>query len=822
MNETNEPTKQMSSPQSSGSLSIRLAVFEPAGSKKTHLATITLSKSEDGSWTLQGGGLSNSSVEKLRPLLDRFAESRRALAANTSSPPGTLPKALAGMLTAEGFIVEELPAGDYQLNVQFDLKTGLIIGTHDSMHSLAAPNSELGRKVFDAIASGFGKASDELAKQIDKKVADRDFNGAIKSIKDEADRTLFGLRPTKRLLNSLLTIDVSGLSATDKRLLRDCRLLVAQRLRRFKIAGTEASGILAEDTATLTPEQTATLKTNVALGMLTRGNRETALSIWRDVLKEPSDLDAEGRGWAWRNISLASSADDREARLAAQLSADAFLQAGNKIEAGISLNRLADILLKEEPAEAVKKLDEMIVVLDKEGLTDRHVKGAALHARATQLSKLNQHSDAFRDASEAVELQRGLLGAEAQLVSSLHLASIEANRLGLGDKAGALAAEAEELTEELQIPHFQLAKRVTALGDLFDPKAAEDLLKDAEAANNLEIIASVRILQSTYDPLLADFQRLEILEETERRVAEVHGRRPMLDLVQFALGRQLVVMGQPQRAVEWFKKILSNDPFDVKARNGLLDCLWKLEKWGDAATFLRGQLDLFGEMPGLLYVYGKSLFEAGDFSGAVSALTKSFALAHRDESLQKRVFELREEALRLGGTVTPPRPPQPASGPVTREEFETALCDFSRFISAVKRMTFWIKDHDDYEWVAKPEGRAQDFLHIFLQARFGERVEVFEELKTGAGRLDLYVRLIGGLSIVVELKMAGFRYSGPYAAVGEEQIIHYMENRRTNLGYLVVFDARLDTFGAALLSGSHGSHTVIEEIIDVRPRVKRR
>src|SRR5262249_1289640 len=115
-----------------------------------------------------------------------------------------------------------------------------------------------------------------------------------------------------------------------------------------------------------------------------------------------------------------------------------------------------------------------------------------------------------------------------------------------------------------------------------------------------------------------------------------------------------------------------------------------------------------------------------------------------------------------------------------------------------------------------------NFLHIYLKARFQDRVDVFEEVGAGAGRIDLFVRLIGGLSIVVELKMCGFRYSTPYAAAGEDQILHYMDNRKTHLGYLVVFDARLDKHGEKLLSGSAGQHTVIELLVDVRPRVGRK
>jgi hypothetical protein len=110
-------------------------------------------------------------------------------------------------------------------------------------------------------------------------------------------------------------------------------------------------------------------------------------------------------------------------------------------------------------------------------------------------------------------------------------------------------------------------------------------------------------------------------------------------------------------------------------------------------------------------------------------------------------------------------------------------------------------------------------LHTFLKARFNERIEIFEEVGTGAGRLDLYVKLDGGLSVIVELKMCGGSYSSAYAASGEDQIRHYMENRKTALGYLVVFDGRLDTNGQPLLTRQAGPYTVLEKLVNVSPRV---
>jgi tetratricopeptide (TPR) repeat protein len=811
MSAGDHPKEQQPPQETEGASPPRLAVFKMDGEQKQHLATLTLTRGDGSAWTMQASG---PSAEGLAPLLHRFSETRREGAA--ASPAD----ALAEMLTSEGFVVEKLPAGDHQVNLQIDLKTGTVIGTHGAMHPLAAVDDDLGRRVFEAIAGGLGKAADEVADEIDKRLAEGDIQGAAAEVKLGLDRGLFGLRLSGRLLDALMRIDVSALSPAERRSVRDGRLVTAQQLERFDIAGLEADSILSEDPGTFTPIQIATLKMTSALGALRRGHRETSLLTWRTLLAEPSDLDAEGRGWALRNISNTLPDDDPEALRTAQRSSDAFLEAGNKAEAGKSLMRVANILMQSEPREAVKKLNEMVAVLDKEGLLDRRIRGAALQARANRLAKLNRHKDAFLDAVEAVEMRRGLLGVEAEFISSLHLAALEAATIGETEKADAYATEAETLTAELKIPHFQLAERVSALVTAFDANTAENLLRDAEAAGNLEVIAGVNVIRATMDPSLTDMQRLERLEETYTRLTKARVKHPILHPVSLAMAKQLLKMEQFARAVEWFRKILARDPYDNLAAPELVNTLWKTKKWGEAAIFIKQQLDLRGEQPGILYVYGKSLFESGDLSGAVSALTKSRALA-QDENLKKSAGELRELALQSGGTVVPPNP-APATGPVTRDEFEAALAEFAAFIAGRKRMDFWRPGEKDHEWIESPERQAQNFLHIYLQARFGSRVEIFEELATGAGRLDLYVRLIGGLSIVVELKMAGFRYSSPYAAFGEDQIIHYMENRRTHLGYLIVFDARLDKYREKLLSVAAGQHTVIEVFVDVRPRFGRR
>jgi hypothetical protein len=56
---------------------------------------------------------------------------------------------------------------------------------------------------------------------------------------------------------------------------------------------------------------------------------------------------------------------------------------------------------------------------------------------------------------------------------------------------------------------------------------------------------------------------------------------------------------------------------------------------------------------------------------------------------------------------------------------------------------------------------------------------------------------------------------------GTDSALH-VYNRKTNLGYLVVFDGRIDLFGERLVSQQVGLHTVVEKTVDVRNCVNKK
>jgi hypothetical protein len=104
---------------------------------------------------------------------------------------------------------------------------------------------------------------------------------------------------------------------------------------------------------------------------------------------------------------------------------------------------------------------------------------------------------------------------------------------------------------------------------------------------------------------------------------------------------------------------------------------------------------------------------------------------------------------------------------------------------------------------------------------FGDRVDIYAEAEAGAGRIDLALSFGGGLSVIVELKMCGARYSSTYAFSGSEQITHYMESMQKSLGYLLIFDARMRDFGKGIDPVTTiAGFTVVTQFIDVRPSIR--
>ena len=160
---------------------------------------------------------------------------------------------------------------------------------------------------------------------------------------------------------------------------------------------------------------------------------------------------------------------------------------------------------------------------------------------------------------------------------------------------------------------------------------------------------------------------------------------------------------------------------------------------------------------------------------------------------------------------------------VTLNNFEKALDDYIQYVEANLRKDYskYSKEEKRYKWISEPEKKCKKDLKMFLDLTFKDKVEIIEEVSIGAGFIDLYVKFNNNLEIIIELKMCGQNYTTNYAKSGIEQVKHYLKNKQTKLGYLLVYDARTEKYGTEIPSNIFNAGcTIFTKFIDMRMNIK--
>ena len=768
-------------------------------------------------WELSGDG---TDTDVLRRCLAELVEPE--VSENDERRLEAVAALIRAAVEANGFKIDRLPEGDLQIEFAVDLPSGRTYGKQKALHGFAHLTEDIGRNIQKAIQQAFNQPAEMHAAAILTALGEGNHQEAARLVLGQEDALIL-FSGSRSLLDAICAINQEGLEHDDANELKRIIVSLASAQHRYEIACDAAEQLLQGD-QTLDVQTKYSLRNMAAVGALKRGERESGLAMLRELLEDADQIDAAQRGWIWRNLSNALETDEPEARRAAQLSADAFLEAGDREESARSLAHLSRLQERDEPTTAIYQFDQMLDLISKEGVLNEEIRANILHRKARKLLELSNSRAAFDAAAEAADLRRGVLGAEESLISSLHLAGIAASIHGDKKSADAMNAEAEKLEIEVGFEHFRHARRVEALLKAWDPEVARSLLVVADQTENPELYAGIHVAVASGDPSLSSVQRLRRMESILKDLDRRHARHGAKHPVRLAIAQILKEMGNFAGAAEWYRKILNEAPLDTTVRQLFIEALWKAEKWAEAAIYLRHQLEAHGERPGILYAYGRSLSEAGQLSEAVSVFTRALKIAEANPSLQQTIREHRERALELGGSIIQPKAAAVApDDPVTLDELRTALKEFGTFVSASKRMDFWERRGGEkkHDWRKRPEKHGQTLLHTYLKATFKERVDIIEEIGVGAGRLDLLVRFVGGVSAIIELKMCGSGYSTEYARSGEDQIEHYMANRRVHLGQLIVFDARQGNNGSRIIIRKVSPENTIEEnTIDIRPTVK--
>lgn len=789
-----------------------------AGAESELRAIISLEARRDGRINMTVGG--TGSLKPLRAALNNLSESLFGKAQNDLVDVDQTAEQVTKALQDAGYTIQLLPASDLEIEAVFDYESGHLFSRLKPLHRHVEPLNDISGSINRALREGFEDLGRHALKAISEPLAQGDHAAAAVGLETAANDGIL-LFANSETLDAALKIDANVLDVATAKTLRQIRLALATKLKRYGDGEADAT-ILLNFGFDLTPAERSSIENVLGVILQARGAREAAIGLWRKVTAG-KDIKAAERAWAWRNLSLALPPHEPETARAARASADAFLEAGAKRDAVTSLLQLCEILKWQSPTDARVELERLPALIDRPGLLAQVERGTLHHTIGKRFLELRNASRARIEAETAVELLRGIQGVEEQLISSLNLAAITSES---GEDTAAsivFRTEAEHLVRTSGSPYFQLGARISALMHSFDDAESQAVVLAARASCNPELWVSAELAVALNDPALHPSLRLARIESLHKEIVSSDGDAGLLKIVALAIATLLEKEGDPTRAAIWLRRVLSDDPGALDARDMLVQVLSNNGKWKDLAEFLKSQIDRQGEMPGLLTVYAHALLNAGDGSAAITAVKKALKLLPHDDDRRVGLLDLRDRAFDLDGTLEQPAPPALPEGPVLREHLDQTLSDYEKYISGTKRMTFWnLGEPKKHVWISNPEQHSQTLLHTFLIARFGARIEVFEEVGAGAGRLDLLIRLQGGLKAVIELKMCGFGYSSTYASAGEDQVHHYMKARNVHLGYLVVHDARLDTNAVSLLSPSDDVDTVREILIDVRPRVSAR
>lgn len=729
---------------------------------------------------------------------------------------GELLVLLGGAVGPLGLTLRRIADADLVFNAEMDFSSGMVVGRSKTADGAQGLSAAVERGIAESIASISTRFADDLAAKIEV----MDAVDAVAAVRAAHSGGQLNFASTDRLADALAAIDVDALEDEAAKAFLPLRLLVATRLRRYPAAASDA-GTLLRRWSEHRPELAIEYHNAIAVAHADAGRVETAMSIWQKLVDSAPGPAASQRGQILRNLAFSTPSEDPRALEWIALSADVYLQAGNRREAAITHVHWGDILEQHDAREAVRMLESAASLLDQPGLIGDALRAALLYARGRRLVALGRDDEAVAAAMESAAVRRTLTGVEEELLASLALAEKAMRRLG-DPRAEDLAAEAAALLGEVPIARFVLGDKIASLLARWDPALAAELRGALATTDDLAVEIGAQTVLLVGDPDLGAEATLAGLEDLHARALARGACGEQLIPIRLCLANVLGASGAHNRAIAWLERTLADAPLAEGVADMLLAAHRRADSWEAGAAVSRREISLKGESFPRLTALAAFACGAGSVDEALRAALEAKKLAV-DEAQRVEADRLFLTALHSGASLAAAEA-RSVIAPVTTAMFDQVLGDFARNTSTNARMRYWDKPKGakDHEWIPSPERRAQDDLRLWLEAAFGGRVTVLEEVGTGAGRLDLLVQLAGGAQVILELKMLGFRYASTYAASGSDQILHYLANRGVRLGYLVVFDARLKGNGDALLVPAEGlGMTVREVLIDVRPRIEK-
>ena len=544
------------------------------------------------------------------------------------------------------------------------------------------------------------------------------------------------------------------------------------------------------------------------------GMQHTSLAIYADCISMSED--PEVKGFCYRSISKISE-KNKEKNL--QLAADYYFVCGKMKEQVHCLLALAEFQCKENIQNALITIDKALdIYIVTSKFLDREFYASMLHRKATFMLQMRDFKGAEEPIKESCNLRKGVMGLEGKYYAVLRLGQEVSSYLNKPERANEYKEEAEQI--------FQLIDdKVTLLQE----EVYDFIISNKEPNEGIE----KRIIDSRnpylYKNYLIHYSKKSCSDFHEKllvldKALSIDTKNEMDDIVYNAIADVYIEQDRYTEALNAFNKSLSINPFNIQVYQQVCHILQSENEWGEIIKVLILAEQKLGSKPNISYKLAEAQYHVGLYAEALKRFTKVKGLADVrtekiDDFIAACIDKLTEDELRDSLLDAKKEPAE-----IMISDIEGAISDFSKSISSDSRMNFWQidKEKGGYKWVKNPEELSKQLFISFMNGRFGKgRVELIQEPRAGAGFIDLYIILSGGLKIVVELKMCGERYSSTYALSGYEQIVHYLDNKDTKVGYLIVFDSRKRDYGKNFERRSlTNGYCIITEVVDVRHNVK--
>lgn len=578
-----------------------------------------------------------------------------------------------------------------------------------------------------------------------------------------------------------------------------------------------------------------------AQGALQKGMPELAYAIYMKLLHQKRDMDIDTIATTYDKLANLRGTSESDATRYTEYAADAFLQAGDQAQASACYCRLADRIGLTDLKIAIKYFEvaeKLLAIIS--NTQKEHFLSHIFYRKSCLYYRADMHAEAILEIKKSRLCQANLLGNDVIKLSALRLAQVLA--AGAGDLEDATAIENELNEFRKKYPNRQEWLRDELISYTKDPlpETAKTLDEEIAQSGYVGLKCDWNIIKAISSPGLSNEDRICLLEQANALIKQnidTESKKDSLAGLYSAYGYVYLKMNDDNKALSYYRETLKIDPYQQSARQNCAALLFKTKNWAEAEAFFEKELSRHGDKPGILFGYGRALLEQGDkikaagvFNRAKKAIQSSSPNgleALVQEYLQKTLdgIELPSATSSRGASnqvVICEKQPQEDSR-ITIFDFRQCIAYFGEHIKSQERMTFWMKDKstNEYEWISSPEAHAKILFRTAINMHYKDALETLEEVSTGAGRIDLYLIFRNGIRAVVELKMCGDGYSRNYALEGHEQLAHYMENRKTHIGFLIVFDGRLRDYGKGIPETvAVENKTIYSYCVDVRHTFK--